>query len=87
MYLQVHFFSGTPVLIGTNLTIKLLLSISIVYYGYKKTQKGKVMESTTIKVRKTTVALLKQIAAERERRESLEQVILELIERFNNGKK
>ena len=43
-------------------------------------------EITTIKVRKSTVELLKAISESRGRRESMEQVILELIERFVNGK-
>lgn len=37
---------------------------------------------TTIKVRKSTIVLLKEIAAHRCRRESMEQVILELIDRY-----
>lgn len=37
---------------------------------------------TTIKVRKATVKLLKDIASSRGRKESQEQVILELIERY-----
>lgn len=37
---------------------------------------------TTIKVRKATTELLKAIAAQRGRRESMEQVILELVERY-----
>lgn len=43
-------------------------------------------EITTIKVRKTTTSLLKAIAKQRGRRESMEQVILELIERYVHGK-
>lgn len=39
-------------------------------------------EITTIKVRKMTASLLKAIAKQRGRRESMEQVILELIERY-----
>ena len=39
-------------------------------------------EVTTIKVRKTTTLLLKEISAVRGRRESMEQVILEMIERY-----
>lgn len=43
---------------------------------------------TTIKVRKATTELLKTIATQRGRRESMEQVILELVERYirNEGK-
>lgn len=44
---------------------------------------------TTIKARATTTDLLKKIAAMRGRRETQEQVILELIERYlkeENGK-
>lgn len=43
---------------------------------------------TTIKVRKATTELLKAIASQRGRRESMEQVILELVERYirNEGK-
>lgn len=37
---------------------------------------------TTIKVRKTTVNLLKQVAKQRGRRETQEQVILELLDRY-----
>lgn len=37
---------------------------------------------TTIKVRKTTTELLKAISEQRGRRESMEQVILELIDRY-----
>lgn len=37
---------------------------------------------TTIKVRQQTVALLKAIAANRGRRESLEQVVLELVDQY-----
>lgn len=40
------------------------------------------VEVTTVKVRKTTVELLKAIANKRGRRESLEQVILELVEKY-----
>lgn len=40
------------------------------------------VEVTTVKVRKTTVELLKAIADKRGRRESLEQVILELVEKY-----
>ena len=40
------------------------------------------METTTIKVRKSTTRLLKAIADKRERRESMEQVILELIDQY-----
>ena len=43
-------------------------------------------EITTIKVRKTTTSLLKAIAKQRGRRESMEQVILELVERYVHGK-
>ena len=39
-------------------------------------------EITTIKVRKTTSTLLKAIAKQRGRRESMEQVILELVDRY-----
>lgn len=41
------------------------------------------MEITTIKVRKDTVQKLKDISSDRGRRESLEQIILELIESYN----
>lgn len=44
------------------------------------------MDVTTIKVRKSTAELLKVIAKERGRRESMEQIILELVDRYNNGK-
>lgn len=44
------------------------------------------METTTIKVRKDTVALLKAISKQRGRRESMEQVILELVDRYVHGK-
>lgn len=37
---------------------------------------------TTIKVRRQTVELLKMLAARRGRRESMEQVVLELIEQY-----
>lgn len=40
------------------------------------------VEVTTVKVRKTTIELLKAIADKRGRRESLEQVILELVEKY-----
>jgi hypothetical protein len=40
------------------------------------------MDVTTIKVRKDTTELLKAIAKQRGRRESMEQVILELVERY-----
>ena len=39
-------------------------------------------EATTIKVRKSTTALLKDIARARRRRETMEQVILELAEKY-----
>ena len=39
-------------------------------------------EKTTIKVRKTTISMLKAIAQRRGRCESLEQVILELIDGY-----
>lgn len=39
---------------------------------------------TAVKVRKSTAALLKTIAETRGRRESMEQVILELIELYMN---
>lgn len=39
-------------------------------------------EFTTVKVRKSTVKLLKEIAHIRKRRETQEQVILELVERY-----
>ena len=42
-------------------------------------------EITTIKVRKTTSILLKSIAKQRGRRESMEQVILELVDRYVKG--
>lgn len=38
--------------------------------------------TTTIKVRKETTVLLKAIAKQRGRRESMEQVILELVDRY-----
>lgn len=44
-------------------------------------------EITTIKVRKTTTALLKAVAKQRGRRESMEQVILELVDRYVNANK
>lgn len=44
------------------------------------------METTTIKVRKDTVVLLKAISKQRGRRESMEQVILELVDRYVHGK-
>ena len=37
---------------------------------------------TTVKIRKTTRDLLKQVARQRHRRESLEQVILELLDQY-----
>ena len=40
---------------------------------------------TTIKVRRQTVALLKVVAANRGRRESLEQVILELLDNYTKA--
>lgn len=40
---------------------------------------------TTIKVRRQTVALLKAVAASRGRRESLEQVILELLDKYTKA--
>ena len=43
-------------------------------------------EETTIKVRKSTTDLLKAVSEKRGRRESMEQVILELIERYLDGK-
>jgi predicted DNA-binding protein len=42
---------------------------------------------TTIKVRKETTELLKAIAKQRGRRESMEQVILELVDRYVNENK
>lgn len=39
-------------------------------------------QTTTIKVRKGTAELLKLIAKQRCRRESMEQVILELVDRY-----
>lgn len=44
-------------------------------------------EITTIKVRKSTTELLKAVAKSRGRRESMEQVILELVERYVNAAK
>ena len=41
---------------------------------------------TTIKVRKSTTDLLKVVSEKRGRRESMEQVILELVERYLDGK-
>jgi hypothetical protein len=41
---------------------------------------------TTIKVRKSTTDLLKAVSEKRGRRESMEQVILELVERYLDGK-
>ena len=43
-------------------------------------------EHTTIKVRKSTTTALKLIADSRGRRESMEQVILELVERYLKDK-
>jgi len=43
------------------------------------------MEQTTIKVKKSTVQKLKDISKKRGREESMNQVILELVERYNNG--
>lgn len=40
------------------------------------------MDVTTIKVRKDTTELLKVISRQRGRRESMEQVILELVDRY-----
>ncbi len=40
---------------------------------------------TSIKVHKETVVLLKAVAQVRGRRESMEQVILELIDRYTKG--
>jgi oligoribonuclease (3'-5' exoribonuclease) len=37
---------------------------------------------TTIKVRKSTTALLKAVSSSRGRRESLEQIILELLDQY-----
>lgn len=39
-------------------------------------------EITTIKVRRTTTKKLKEIAVDRGRRETMEQVILELVSRY-----
>lgn len=39
-------------------------------------------EATTIKVRKETTELLKAIAKQRGRRESMEQIVLELVHRY-----
>ena len=44
-------------------------------------------ETTTIKVRKSTTVLLKAVAKQRGRRESMEQVILELVDRYVNANK
>ena len=42
---------------------------------------------TTIKVRKSTTELLKAVALQRARRETMEQIILELVDRYmNEGK-
>ena len=54
-------------------------------YFYQKAdrQRNTVMqEKTTIKVRKTTINMLKAIAQRRGRCESLEQVVLELIDSY-----
>lgn len=40
---------------------------------------------TSIKVHKETVALLKAVAQVRGRRESMEQVILELVDKYTKG--
>jgi hypothetical protein len=37
---------------------------------------------TTVKVRKTTAELLREISLQRGRRETMEQVILELVHRY-----
>ena len=42
-------------------------------------------EVTTIKVRKSTTRLLKEISQLRGRRETQEQIILELVERYLKG--
>ena len=42
---------------------------------------------TTVKVRKTTSELLKEVALQRGRRETMEQVILELVYRYLNESK
>ena len=39
-------------------------------------------DTTTIRVRKSTAELLKAVAKRRDRRETMEQVILELIEQY-----
>ena len=39
-------------------------------------------QTTTIKVRKGTTELLKTVAKQRNRRESMEQVILELLDQY-----
>lgn len=47
-----------------------------------KTERNRMDEITTIKVRKSTTTLLKKISERRGRRESQEQVILELIDAY-----
>ena len=61
--------------------VKLLLRYSMVYL-YILNDKGVHMDVTTIKVRKDTTELLKAISRQRGRRESMEQVILELVDRY-----
>jgi hypothetical protein len=60
----------------------------VVYYWVLNIEKGVNMDQiTTVKVRKTTSELLKEVALQRGRRETMEQVILELVYRYLNESK
>jgi hypothetical protein len=60
----------------------------VVYCWVLNIEKGVNMDQiTTVKVRKTTSELLKEVALQRGRRETMEQVILELVYRYLNESK
>lgn len=69
----------------TTNTIKIQLSITMVYFPIY--YKGISMEDkiTSIKVHTATTVLLKEVSKIRGRRESMEQVILELIDKYTKG--
>lgn len=71
--------------VWTIYIVKLPIRICIVYYSILKHKRIYMDDITTIKVRKSTTTLLKAIAKQRGRRESMEQVILELVERYVKG--
>ena len=54
----------------------------MVYFCIKINKGVRMEQVTTVKVRKTTAELLREISLQRGRRETMEQVILELVHRY-----